>query len=234
MPNRDRITVQGTARRRVSPDIAIWSAAVDSRATTQGAAFTACSSDLAALLKQVKAAAGDDTAIWASGVYVSREWDDRGQRKAGYAASGSVSIRSGLAESARLGQVALDAGATRLDGPTFEVSNLDEVLDDLRSDAVLAARETADRMALAAGRALGQAILVSDGPIGDVAASAAGGRMSRMMAAAEMGADAPPVEPGPHEVSASVTVTYVLVDAPPRRRSRSTAKAAPVETTATE
>lgn len=234
MPNRDRITVHGTARRRVSPDIAIWSAAVDSRATTQGAAFTACSSDLSALLKHVKAAAGDDTDVWASGVYVSREWDDRGQRKAGYAANGSVSIRAGLAESARLGQVALDAGATRLDGPTFEVSDLDEILDDLRSDAVLAARETADRMAIAAGRALGQAIIVADGPVDDVAASA-GGRMSRMMAAAEMGAEAPPVEPGAHEVSASVTVTYVLVDAPQRRRSRSTApKPTTTEPTASE
>ncbi len=163
MPNRDRITVQGTARRRVSPDIAVWTAVVDSRATTQGAAFAACSSSLAALLKDVKAAAGNDCEIWASGVYVSGEWDDRGQRRAGFAGSGSVSIRARLDEAARLGQVALDAGATRLDGPVFEVSNADDVMDELRGEAVIAARETAERMAIAAGRALGTAIIISDG-----------------------------------------------------------------------
>ncbi len=217
MPNRDRITVQGTARRRVSPDIAVWTAVVDSRATTQGAAFAACSSSLAALLKDVKAAAGNDCEIWASGVYVSGEWDDRGQRRAGFAGSGSVSIRARLDEAARLGQVALDAGATRLDGPVFEVSNADDVMDELRGEAVIAARETAERMAIAAGRALGTAIIISDG-----AADGGGGPVPKFARFAEMSADAPPMEPGAHEISASATVTYVLTDAPPRRRSRST------------
>lgn len=210
-PVRDRITVTGRARRRVTPDIATWSAAVEARGTEQREAFAACSKKLAVLLTAVTNDAGDGAEVSAGGVYVSPEWDDRGRKRVGFVASATVQIRGTLEEAGRLGQVALDKGAIRLDGPGFEVDGLATIRDELLSEAVAAARRTANGMAAADQRTVGRALRISDTSEPTYIGWAPQPKYARS-AAMEMQADAPPLEPGAQEVEASALVVFELVE----------------------
>jgi uncharacterized protein len=211
VPPHHRITVTGRATRLVTPDIASWSAATEGKGDTQRQAFADCSSKLAALLAAVAETAAKDARVSASGVYVSPEWDERGRKRIGFVAGGSVTIRAGLEEAGRLGQLALDAGAVRLDGPGYEVADADAIQDELRAEAVVAARATAERMAAAAGRTLGAAIRISDQGTDGGMGWAPQAKFSRA-GAMEMSADAPPLEPDSQEIQASATVSFELRD----------------------
>lgn len=211
MPPHHRITVTGHASRLVTPDIATWSAATEGKGETQREAFAACSAALTALLGAVTETAAKDARVSASGVYVSPEWDERGRKRVGFVAGASVTIRAGLEEAGRLGQLALDAGAVRLDGPGYEVADVDAIQDELRADAVVAARATAERMATAAGRAVGAAIRISDQGTDGGMGYAPQAKFSRA-GAMEMSADAPPLEPDSQEIQATATVTFELRD----------------------
>lgn len=210
MPPHHRITVTGRATRRVTPDIATWSAATEAKGETQRAAFATCSKQLAALVEAVGKEAGPDAEVSATGVYVSPEWDERGRKRIGYVAGASVTIRGGLEEAGRLGQVALDANAVRLDGPGFTVANADGIRDELRAEAVVAARATAERMAAAAGRTVGAAIRISDQADGSQIVWGVQPKYAR--AAMEMSADAPPLEPDAQDIEATAIVVFELLD----------------------
>ena len=211
MPPHHRITVTGRATRLVTPDIATWSAATEGKGETQREAFATCSAALTALLAAVTTTAAKDARVSASGVYVSPEWDERGRKRIGFVAGASVTIRAGLEEAGRLGQLALDAGAVRLDGPGYEVADIDAIQDELRADAVTAARATAERMASAAGRTVGPAIRISDQGADSGMGWAPQAKFSRA-GAMEMSADAPPLEPDAQEIQAVATVTFELRD----------------------
>ena len=214
MPPRHRITVTGRAQRSVTPDVATWSAATEARGETQRDAFAACSEQLVALTKATKDAVGKAAGVTvsASGVYVNPEWDDRGRKRTGYVAGGSVTIRAGLEDAARLGQAALDAGAIRLDGPSFEIDQPERIREELLAGAVVNARATAERMAAADGRTVGVALAMSDATTGGDMGGVAYPMMARS-AGMEMKADAPPLEPGAQLLEAAVTVTFELAGA---------------------
>lgn len=211
MPPRHRITATGRARRSVTPDVATWSAATEARGQTQREAFATCSEQLAALTTATKDAARKTAGVTisASGVYVHPEWDDRGRKRTGYIAGGSVTIRAGLEDAARLGQAALDAGAIRLDGPSFEVREPDLIRDEMLALAVTNARVTAERMAAADGRTVGRAIAIVDGSPDAGSAVMAPRMMARSMQM-DSAAAAPPLEPGEEMLEAMVSVTFEL------------------------
>lgn len=212
MTRKPSITVTGRASRRVAPDVATWSAAVDGRGETQREAFAACSAKLAELTAAVSGRAPDSAEVSAGGVFVQPEWDERGKRRIGYLAGASVTIRGELQVAGELGQFALDAGAIRLDGPAFEIAERSVVVDELLAEAVVAARATAERMAGAAGRSVGAAVRIDDSP----AAPQAGwtGYAQRVQAMAAP-ADAPPLAPEAHELEVAVSVTFELLDYDP-------------------
>lgn len=207
MPPRARITVTGHASRRVTPDVAVWSAATEAKGDTQRAAFTSCAAALTSLLDAVRAEASSDAEVSAGGVYVSPQWDERGRTQIGFVAGASVTIRGSLEEAGRLGQIALAAGAIRLDGPTFAVANVAAIRDALLADAVVAARRTADLMAAAADRTVGAAVRITD------QSDAVGGTppMYARAVSMEMNADTPPLEPESQEITAQAVVVFELL-----------------------
>jgi uncharacterized protein YggE len=156
------------------------------------------------LLQQLQQVAPDTASLSVGPINVWQEWDDTQRRRVGAAAGGRVAIRAGLDDLPALGQQALDAGAARLDGPSYEVSGQAEVLNALGVEAVAAARVRAAEMARAADRRLGDVVRIAD-----AAAAAAEGVHAdgRLMA---MRAEAGPVSPELQLLRADVIVTFQL------------------------
>ncbi len=198
------ITVFGSARRRVVPDIGTWTAAVEARGADERSAYVACAAAVTAVLTAVQAAASD-AEVSAGGISVGQEWDDTGRRRVGALGSGTVAFRGAFNEIERLAQAALEAGALRLDGPVYEVSTHDAILVELGAQAIGAARDRAQRMAAAAGRPLGPVLRVVDG-IADAPDLTYG--VERLNSKAAM--DAGPVSPAVQELRSDVTVTFSL------------------------
>lgn len=205
----ETITVYGTARRRVAPDLGTWQAVVEARGVTEREAYGACAAALTAVLGAVDAASADDVEVSAGGISVGQEWDDTGRRRVGAVASGTVSVRGPLDALAAAGQSALDAGAVRLDGPFYEVGRVDAIMDELSVAAVGHARERAAQLAAAAGRVLGEVVRVVDGMA--PAPGPGGGPEFAKLDMQAMAVGAGPVSPSLHELQAHVTVTLRLV-----------------------
>lgn len=201
----ETITVFGCARRRVAPDLGVWQAVVEARGADERQAYTAC----AAALRTVHAAvdgAADTADVSVGGIWVQPEWSDSGQRRIGSLATAQVAIRDSVANLEALGQCALEAGAVRLDGPTYVVGNALAIMDELGAEAVAAAHVRASALAAAAGRSVGQVVRIVDGiQEHDVGWSSKEmiGTSARMMASG-------PVSPEVQELQADVTVTYLL------------------------
>jgi uncharacterized protein YggE len=200
--------VTGAARRELVPDLASWGAVVEVRAETQRDAFAGCSAALAALRARLAdaAAAHDEAQVASGGVSVVPEWDERGRRQVGWSATGSVRVRAALAAAADLGQVALDGGAVRLDGPWYEVSGREAIREELLAEAVHVARRVAERIAGAEGRGVGAALHITH-RAGGWAPFPGPVRMERAMVAE---AAPPPLEPGAMDIEATVRVTFAL------------------------
>jgi uncharacterized protein YggE len=204
-----RIVVEGRARRRVTPDVGVWSATVECHEAVQREAFAACSSRLDGLLAAVRGALGSEPGaeVWASGVRVQPRWDDVARGYRGFDAAGSVGFRAPTATAARLAQAALDAGAVRLEGPSYEVSAAARIRDELLAEAVGAARARAERMASAAGVGVGRARSVTDRAVEGVGGGP-GPLQARFALAAE--AAPPPSAPEDEELEVVVTVAFEL------------------------
>lgn len=202
------ITVRGTATRRVTPDVAIWSAVVEGRAKTEREAFGACSEALTKLFETVRAGA-KDAEVATDPVRVWPEWNETGRKRIGYQASAAVTIRGPLDEAGGLAQAALDAGATRLDGPEFLIGELTRIQDELAADAVDAARDRATRMAGAADRSLGAVLQITDEGVQTMYAQVAY-EMKAMSLRGAADVTAPPTAPQMQDIQTTAVVTFAL------------------------
>lgn len=203
----DTITVFGTARRRVAPDIGVWQAIVEARGADERQAYSACATLLSRVHAAVSVAADTTAEASVGGIWVQPEWSDSGQRRIGVLATAQIAIRGAVGQLEALGQCAMDAGAIRLDGPTYEVGNVLEIMDELGAAAVVAAHVRASALAAAAGRAVGQVVRIDDG-VQPRGADWSGSEMGKLRVAA-MG-DVGPVSPESQALQADVTVTYLL------------------------
>jgi uncharacterized protein YggE len=203
---KDTITVRGTARRRVAPDVGVWQAVVEARGADERQAYAACATRLTAVHAAVDAVAAT-AEVSAGGVQVHAEWSESGQRRIGCIATASVGIRAPLDRLETLGQTAMDAGAVRLDGPSYEVSGVLVIMDELGAEAVVSAHVRASALAAAARRGVGQVVSIVDG----VDDPGAGRRSGPFMAMRAEAMDVGPVSPESQVLQADVTVTYLLV-----------------------
>jgi uncharacterized protein YggE len=191
----DHVTVTGTASRAVAPGAATWRAETVEADEDPRAAFERCSSRLNALVERLDGLGEVAT----EAVVVQPRWEEGGQ--SGAEAIGAVRIRAAAARAGEVAQGAMVAGADRLHGPSFEYDDAEGVRGELLGEAVADARGKAERLAAAGGRRLGVVRAIEEagpervpGPFRAVAA------------------EAPDVRPRELTVTASVTVTFALVD----------------------
>ena len=96
----------------------------------------------------------------------------------------------------------VSAGATNIDGPSFDIADPEQLLGEARDAAVADALARARRYAAAAGVELGEILSIEE-------ASSFVPPPRPMMRAEAMAADVP-IAPGQTELSASVTVVFAI------------------------
>jgi uncharacterized protein YggE len=202
-----RLTVTGEARVEAVPDVATFTAGVQSEAAQAADALAATSDTMRAVFDALAAAGVAPADMQTSQLGVDPLWDDgaegRAPRVRGYSASNMVTVR--VREVSGLGAL-IDAvgaaGANRVFGVGFEIAEPRPPLDDARRRAVADARRSATVLAEAAGVKLVRVLSVSDG--GSFQPQPAGGAVFR---AEKM---AVPIETGESAVQANVTVVWEI------------------------
>jgi uncharacterized protein YggE len=210
------LTLAGNAEVHAVPDAALVSAGVVSEGDTAAAALKANSTALAKVVDAIHAAGVEPKDVQTSGLSLQARYyrpdkpspTDR-PRLIGYTAVNQVALR--MRDLAKLGDL-LDkvtaAGANRIDGIDFIVSNQEALLDEARRKAVADAKDKAELYARAAGFTLGKVMsLAEEGtPSPRPMARAAPSGLASMAAAPV------PVEAGEMTLSVRVRVVWSLAD----------------------
>ena len=195
-PTTDTVTVSGEGVVLAVPDRAEISAGVETRAPTARAALQANASAMADVLEALRSAGGTD--VTTQSVSLSTSFDDKGSPN-GFVASNIASATVAFAKAGALIDAAVAAGANTVYGPSPSRSDADTLYREALAKAVADAGGRAAVLAKAAGRELGRVTAISESGAAPVPVFA--------KAAADAST---PVESGPQETTASVSVTYEL------------------------
>jgi uncharacterized protein len=199
------VTVRGNAVVRAEPDEAALWISLSALQDAPGLALfdvSARSNALVTLLDEL----GVDTADRSTtGITVYEDFDHTasGRRSLGHRAIFRVSVR--LTDPDLIGQLIAQATenlAARIDGPRWLISPTNPVRLEAARQAAADSRRKAQAYAEGVGATLGRLIRLAE-PDEKVAVRAAGGL--RPMAAEPI-----PIEPGEHDVTASVHATFAL------------------------
>jgi uncharacterized protein len=222
------VTAQGTSD--AAPDVAIFSAGVQTQAKTAAEALAENSRKMERVIAALKAAgiAARDIQtnnLSVNPVYVDPEHDammavragqpyvpppnnERLRRIVGYEVSNNVMVRQrDLKNFGRVIDTLVEAGATQVNGPNFQLEEQEPSLDKARIEAMRAARQRGELYARAAGLRIVRILSITEG--GGYAAP------PPVFYARTMDVSAPspppaPIEPGQLQMMANVTVLYEL------------------------
>lgn len=120
----------------------------------------------------------------------------------GYVAEDTAGATARIAAAGALVDAAVSAGATTVDGPSLSVSDTDALYRQALEQAVADARAKAQALARAGGFSVGAVDAVTEG--GDATPE------PPMRAAAASAAAPTPVVPGTQDVTADVTVSFLI------------------------
>jgi uncharacterized protein YggE len=194
------VTVTGSGSVTTVPDRASFDLSVDTQASTAQAARARNASAAAAMIAALKNAGVGDADLQTGQVSLSPQLNDTGTDVLGYTASNTVTASIAIAKAGALVDAAVEAGATRVSGPSLMRSDSDTLYDKALQAAVANAADKAKALASAAGLSLG-----------GVQTMVEGSQQPVVWAAGKADATAPtPIEPGTQSVDATVTVTYAL------------------------
>jgi len=194
----DSITVSGNGSVSAVPTTAVFSFGVDSRATTAKGALAANSREMRLVIAAVKEAGGKN--VTTQSVNLSQAFGPDGAPN-GFAASNVVTATAGLDRVGGLIDAAVAAGANQVNGPSLGVADVEKLYRQALKAAVADARESAQVLALAAGRSLGKVTAIVEG----------GGSFPTPMYEKSAVSDAgAPIEAGTRETTATISITFAL------------------------
>jgi uncharacterized protein len=204
------IEVTGVGEVEVMPDEATLNFAVETSATTSQEAARQNAESMERVIAALVAAGipRDEIETRNFSVYPEYVTDDRGEtpRVRGYRVTNQVSLETTRLDAVgTLIDAALGAGANRVDGISFGLSDPQAAEADALREAVQRARESAETMAQALGVPLGQLLhaTTSSNPVRPI---------PMMRAQADMGetlqAFNTPIQPGAQTVQAQVVLIY--------------------------
>ncbi len=202
------ITVQGTGRVTISPDLATISLSVQSQSTTAAKAQSQASAAMIRIIGAVKAQGIADADLTTQWISLAPQYDNgigsSIPRLLGYQANQSLSVKVRHIEKAgAVIDAAVAAGATQVGGISFSVADPTAATTQARTAAVADARAQATALAHAAGISLGAVISLSE---------VAPAPTPIPYAAADLGAPSvkTPVQVGTTEVDVVVEVTFAI------------------------
>lgn len=204
------ISVSGTGRVVVSPDIADLRLGVTSTKSTVKAAREAAAAAMTRVIASLKALGIADVDIQTTMLSLQPVYDYRSNtnppKLTGYTLSNSVAVT--IRDLDKVGDAiddALAAGATSMDGVSFRVEDPAKAEEEARGDAMREARARADTLAASAGVSIVGVASISEtsSPVPYPVFYRGAG-----LAAAED--TATPIQPGTNEVSVTVAVSYLI------------------------
>jgi len=207
------ISVSGSGKITIEPDVAYVSFGVFTKAKTANEAQTANAASFAAVEKALKEFGVAAKDIKTTGFYVQPEyqWSDKGESSiTGYTADHTVQVAyRNLTGIGKLIDAVSKAGANRMNGIQFGTEKMDAFELQVIEKAMANAKAKADTIAKAAGRSVKSVLHVQQGGV-------SGGApiyypMARMEStAASDGGVGTSVQPGQLEITTTVTVTYEM------------------------
>jgi len=201
------ITVSGTGKVTVVPDVARVNLGVTLTKTTVKAARDAAAVSMTSIIGGLKSLGIADADIVTSGLNLYPQYANGStSRITGYQVSEQlqVTVRD-LDKAGDAVDVAIAKGATDVSGISFDVSDPAKVQDNARAAAVAAARTSAEALTAAGKVSLGAVVTISDETPQFVGYNAmAGGRAVAPTDAAT------PVQPGTQDVTEAVTVVFAI------------------------
>lgn len=218
------ISVQGTADRMVSPDVATFTFSVMSEEVDANAAQQKSATAMKAITDYLKAqgVAEEDIKTVYYNLYPRYEYpggfcDDWGycapgeQTLAGYTADESITVKvREITKAADLIAGVGSNGATNISGLTFTIDDPDALKEEIRAEAIADARAKAERLAESLGVRLGDLTYYYEEqpyyPYSEYGGY--GGMMMEKQADAAM--SAPTIAPGQNEISSMVNLTYEI------------------------
>jgi uncharacterized protein len=209
------VSAEGSSARK--PDLALFSAGVTSSGKTAGEALAANSADMSRVITALKRAGIADKDIQTSQLSLNPVYAQQRPRTdssmepeqpliIGYQVTNTVSVRQRkIGEFGAVIDTLVSAGANQVNGPSFQIDNPDEAMDEARTEALAKARARANLYARAAGLKVLRILSISE----------AGGyapqpQMMNTRATAADSGGAPPVAAGEVSLNASVTVQFEL------------------------
>jgi uncharacterized protein len=204
------ITVTGTGRASVRPDVADLRLGVTITEPTVGAARDGSAKALSGVIARLKTLGIADRDLQTSMVAVQPQYDYSQQsappRLVGYQFTNLVAAT--IREIDKVGDAidgALGAGATTVDQIAFRVEDQSAAEAEAREAAVADARARADTLAAAAGVVIVGVAAIVEGGAGPIPYPGPYERMA--MSAKDAGT---PIEAGMNEITATVTVSYLI------------------------
>jgi uncharacterized protein YggE len=208
----DTITVLGEATVESAPDQAAVTLAVESDGDNPAAAMNKNATVVADVVERLKSEGVKDSEIETTNVslYAVRTYTDTGEEKlTGYRATNSVVVTvSDASKVGKLLSAAIEAGANSVSGPVWQLSDDDAAVAEALKKAAQNARQKAEALADSLGVDLGDVIMMSENsvqiPVYPMYAESLSSKDSGGSVAAT------PISAGTVDVTATVTVTFVL------------------------
>lgn len=192
-PVPDSVTVIGSGSATYVPDQSSLTLSVDSRGPSAAAALDANAKEMRAVIDAVRAACGvalSTQQFSLSETYVSGV-------RAGFSANNSVEARVAIPRAGAVIDAAVAAGANRISGSAFSTADRAALYRRALKDAVANAREKAQLLATAGGRALGKVKSIAE-------------QQSSSGSSMVVSDSTPPIVMAEQELRATVTVTFAL------------------------
>ena len=199
-----QITVNGSGSVSATPDIAVWTFSLTTRAATARDALKGNGNELRKVIAALKAAGIKAADLRTAQVSLGARSNSDGTAVIGYDAGNTVTAR--VRQAASTGDIvdaAVEAGADGVNGPQFQVSNENAVYRQALQAAFADAKAKATRLAQAGGLSLGKAVTIveqsSFRPVVYGTTMAKGAAL-----------DSTPVEAGSSDITATISVTFAL------------------------
>lgn len=202
-----QVTVIGRGEVKLAPDQATVQIGVETRASTTREALDQNNAQAQAIVDEIKQLGVEERDIQTSGFNIYANHSDNGRTITGYTVSNNVmvTIRNLDQAGALLDQV-VSAGANRIYGINFGLSDPESALAQARDAAVTNARERAERLAQGSGASVGSVLVITENIGSDPVMP-----MPAMMRSEALDAGATvPVQAGEQSFRAQVQVTYEL------------------------
>ena len=191
------------------PDVAVISAGVTTRSATAGGAIRDAAARMARVRAELTKAGVADRDIQTSNISLNPDYiyeSNKPPRLNGYNASNQLSVRfRDIADSGRILDALVAAGANQINGPNLVVDKPEAALDEARAKAVAAGRARADLYARSLGMRVVRVVAVSES-----GANYAPPPMPMMMAREGSSQADTKIDPGEQKLEVNLAMTFEL------------------------